>query len=568
MIILILFAFLGGLITILSPCILPILPIVLSGSVTGGKRRPMGVVTGFIVSFTFFTLFLSVIVRATGLSADVLRVTAVVVIALSGISLLVPSFQIAVEKLLSRIAAFAPKQNTNDGFLSGVLVGMSLGLIWTPCVGPILASIITLAATSSVGVNAVIITLSYAIGTAVPLLAITMGGRSLLTSHPWLLANTPRIQKAFGVLMLITAVAIYNSWDRSFQTYILDKFPAYGTGLTKLEDNAIVRNQLNSLQKGGPMLSNLLESNYGNAPEFIPGGEWINSPPLTMKELRGKVVLIDFWTYTCINCIRTLPYLKAWHEKYNDKGLVIVGVHTPEFEFEKEINNVKKAVTDFGLTYPIMQDNDYKTWRAYANRYWPAKYMVDKNGKIRYTHFGEGDYDETETTIQKLLGEAGAEINDKVQNPTYQVESRTPETYLGFERMAGLVSPERVSPDNVVTFTAPVSLPKNSFALSGAWTIGAERATPQTGATLTYHFDAKEVFLVMRPSPNAKGGLRVYLDGKVVTDENKGEDVTEGNVKITSDRLYKLIKLPKAGSHILKLEILDGDIELFAFTFG
>lgn len=568
MIILILFAFLGGLITILSPCILPILPIVLSGSVTGGKRRPMGVVTGFIVSFTFFTLFLSVIVRATGLSADVLRVTAVVVIALSGISLLVPSFQIAVEKLLSRLAAFAPKQNTNDGFLSGVLVGMSLGLIWTPCVGPILASIITLAATSSVGVNAVIITLSYAIGTAVPLLAITMGGRSLLTSHPWLLANTPRIQKAFGVLMLITAVAIYNSWDRSFQTYILDKFPAYGTGLTKLEDNAIVRNQLNSLQKGGPMLSNLLESNYGNAPEFIPGGEWINSPPLTMKELRGKVVLIDFWTYTCINCIRTLPYLKAWHEKYNDKGLVIVGVHTPEFEFEKEINNVKKAVTDFGLTYPIMQDNDYKTWRAYANRYWPAKYMVDKNGKIRYTHFGEGDYDETETTIQKLLEEAGAEINDKVLNPTYQVESRTPETYLGFERMAGLVSPERVSPDNVVTFTAPVSLPKNSFALSGAWTIGAERATPQTGATLTYHFDAKEVFLVMRPSPNAKGGLRVYLDGKVVTDENKGEDVTEGNVKITSDRLYKLIKLPKAGSHILKLEILDGDIELFAFTFG
>ncbi|MBI5018690.1 cytochrome c biogenesis protein DipZ [Candidatus Gottesmanbacteria bacterium] len=568
MIILILFAFLGGLITILSPCILPILPIVLSGSVTGGKRRPMGVVTGFIVSFTFFTLFLSVIVRATGLSADVLRVTAVVVIALSGISLLVPSFQIAVEKLLSRLAAFAPKQNTNDGFLSGVLVGMSLGLIWTPCVGPILASIITLAATSSVGVNAVIITLSYALGTAVPLLAITMGGRSLLTSHPWLLANTPRIQKAFGVLMLITAVAIYNSWDRSFQTYILDKFPAYGTGLTKLEDNAIVRNQLNSLQKGGSMLSNLLESNYGNAPEFIPGGEWINSPPLTMKELRGKVVLIDFWTYTCINCIRTLPYLKAWHEKYNDKGLVIVGVHTPEFEFEKEINNVKKAVTDFGLTYPIMQDNDYKTWRAYANRYWPAKYMVDKNGKIRYTHFGEGDYDETETTIQKLLGETGAEINDKVQNPTYQVESRTPETYLGFERMAGLVSPERVSPNNVVTFTAPVSLPKNSFALSGAWTIGAERATPQTGATLTYRFDAKEVFLVMRPSPNAKGGLRVYLDGKVVTDENKGEDVTEGNVKITSDRLYKLIKLPKAGSHILKLEILDGDIELFAFTFG
>jgi cytochrome c biogenesis protein CcdA/thiol-disulfide isomerase/thioredoxin len=569
MIILILFAFLGGIITILSPCILPILPIVLSGSITGGKRRPMGVVTGFILSFTFFTLFLSAIVRATGLSPDTLRMTAVVIISFFGISLLVPMLQKATEKIFSRLTQLAPKQNTQDGYLSGILVGMSLGLLWTPCVGPILASIITLAATSSVGLNAIIITLSYAIGTAIPLLAITIGGRNLLTNHPWLLKNTTTIQKAFGVLMLLTALAILNSWDRKFQTYILETFPSYGTGLTILEDNAIVRNQLDTLKGGSPMLTDLLSENYGNAPEFIPGGQWFNSQPLSMRELRGKVVLVDFWTYTCINCIRTLPYLTSWHEKYKDKGLVIVGVHTPEFEFEKNPDNVKKAIQDFGIQYPVMQDNNYATWQAYTNRYWPAKYMTDKNGKIRYTHFGEGDYDETEKMIQKLLEETGVTVDEQVANPTYQVQSRTPETYLGYERMAGLVSPERVVPNKATTFTTPVNIQSNRFALHGTWTIGAERAMPTTGATLTYHFEAAEVFLVIRPNtPGAAGGIRVYLDDVPVPDVYKGEDVQGGNVKINEDRLYKLIKLPAPGRHILKLEVLDGDIELYAFTFG
>lgn len=568
MIILIFFAFLGGLITILSPCILPILPVVLSGSITGGKRRPLGVVTGFVASFTFFTLFLSAIVRSTGLPADTLRLVAVVVIAFFGVSLLVPAFQITMEKFFSKVTSFVPKQTQTDGYLSGILVGVSLGLLWTPCVGPILASIITLAATSTVGLNAVIITLAYALGTAIPLLAITLGGRSLLTNHPWLLANTARIQKAFGILMLLTAFAIYHSWDRAFQTFILDKFPAYGTGLTQLEDNALVRNRLTDLQKGGSMMTDLLENNYGNAPEFIAGGKWINSAPLTMQALRGKVVLVDFWTYTCINCIRTLPYIRSWHEKYKDKGLVIVGVHTPEFEFEKDLDNVKKAAADFELTYPIMQDNDYKTWRAYANRYWPAKYLIDKNGKIRYTHFGEGDYDETEEMIQRLLKEAGSTVDEKIENPTYRVETRSPETYLGYERMAGIVSPEPVRPDILTEFSAPAILPRNSFAFTGKWTIGGERAMPQTGATLTYHFEAKEVFLVMRPKEDAKGGIRVFLDGVPVPEKFKGEDVEQSNVKITTDRLYKLIKLPSAGKHILKLEVLDGDIELYAFTFG
>lgn len=568
MIILILFAFLGGLITILSPCILPILPVVLSGSITGGKRRPMGVVTGFILSFTFFTLFLSAIVRATGLSADALRLVAVVVISFFGISLLIPSLQIAIEKLFSRLSQVAPKQNTHNGFISGILVGLSLGLIWTPCVGPILASIITLAATSNVGFSAVVITLAYAIGTAIPLLAITVGGRNLLNRHPWLLANTARIQKGFGVLMLLTALAIYNSWDRQFQTYVLEKFPRYGTGLTKLEDNALVRDQLQTFKKGGSMLTNLTESDYGRAPDFIAGGQWFNSPALSINDLRGKVVLVDFWTYTCINCIRTLPYIKTWHEKYKDRGLVIVGVHTPEFEFEKNPENVKKALKDFGLEYPVVQDNDYATWQAYANHYWPAKYLVDKDGKIRYTHFGEGEYDQTETMIQKLLSEAGSAVNDAVANPTYQVQTRTPETYLGFERMAGLISPERVLPNKTTTFTTPVTIKRNTFAMSGTWTIGAERAMPAIAATLTYHFDATEVFLVMRPKTSGLvANVKITLDEKEVG-TFAGDDAINGVVTIDSDRLYKLIKLPSIGAHMLKLEFLDDNAELFAFTFG
>lgn len=538
MIILVLFAFLGGIVTILSPCILPILPIVLSGSITGGKKRPMGVVTGFIVSFTFFTLFLSAIVRATGLSADALRMVAVIVITFFGLSLLVPALQKATEKIFSRLTQFAPTQTTQDGYWSGVLVGISLGLLWTPCVGPILASIITLAATSSVGLSAVIITLAYAAGTAIPLLMITIGGRTLLTTHPWLLRHTVTIQKAFGILMLITALAIFNSWDRRFQTYILEKFPAYGTGLTILEDNDVVRNQLQTLKEGGSAM-------FGNAPDFVAGGQWFNSEPLSMKELRGKVVLVDFWTYTCINCIRTLPYIKEWNEKYKDHGLIIVGVHTPEFEFEKNPENVKKALKDFDITYPVMQDNEYKTWQAYANHYWPAKYMVDKNGKIRYTHFGEGDYDETEAMIQTLLAETGETVNESISNPTYQVQSRTPETYLGLAR--GDYS---------------------RITTTGSFERSQEFAMPAQGATLSYTFDAAHVFLVMRPNTRGTiGKIKITLDGADVG-AAAGEDVKNGIVTIDGDRLYTIIKLSTPGKHTLKLEFLDGNSELYAFTFG
>jgi len=569
MIILIAFAFLGGIVTILSPCILPILPIVLSGSITGGKQRPWGVVVGFIASFTFFTLFLSAIVKATNISADALRTVSVIIIAGFGISLLVPAFQVAIERLFSRLTSvmsFKTPTATRSDFISGLLIGLSLGLLWTPCVGPILASIITLAATSQVTADAVFITLAYATGTAIPLLAITYGGRNLLTKNQWLVTNTARIQKGFGVLMILTALSIYFQVDRKFQSYILNRFPNYGVGLTKFEDTTTIKNALQQLQNP----SQRKESSMINAPELIPGGKWFGSTPLTIASLRGKVVLIDFWTYTCINCIRTLPYLKAWHEKYKDKGLVIIGVHTPEFEFEKNPDNVARAIRDFGLAYPVMQDNDYATWNAYANRYWPAKYLIDKNGVIRYTHFGEGDYDETETKIQELLKEAGSLSEDlPVDNPTYRIQSRTPEIYLGNWRIANFVSPEPIKQDIATNYSVPKNITRNTFAYGGTWTVGYEYAMPAAGAKLVFRFDAAEVFLVMRPkSKGTMGSIRVLLDGKLVTEENAGADVVSGVVKVDVDRLYKLIKFATAGEHLLELEFQNGNLQLYAFTFG
>lgn len=571
MILLVAFAFLAGFITILSPCILPILPLVLSGSLTGGHRRPLGIVVGFILSFSLFTLFLATIVKTTGISADVLRAFSVVIILLFGASLLLPNFQLTMEKLFTKLSSIVSRNSTQaTGFWSGLVLGMSLGLVWTPCVGPIIASVITLAATSSVNGSAILITFAYSLGTAIPMFAITYGGRSLLNKVPWLLRNTARIQKGFGVLMIIVAISIFFNLDRQFQVLVLDKFPSYGVGLTKLEDNDLVKNLLkknNSLMDknlvGKPMPN---EGSFPQAPELIAGGEWLNSTPLTLSSLRGKVVLIDFWTYTCINCIRTLPYLKSWNEKYKDKGLVIIGVHTPEFEFEKNLRNVQRAVADFKITYPVMQDNDYATWNAYSNHYWPAHYLIDKNGAVRDTHFGEGAYDETEEMIQKLLKETGASVKDKIANPTYSIDSLSPETYLGYSRMSGFSSNEQVSQDVKTIYSIPSSIALNTFAFGGSWMIGEQTTRAYKGSTIEYHFQAKDVYLVINTTSNSE--IQVSLDGKVVDTTVAGEDVKQGTVVVESNRLYHLIKLPKAEDHILKLQFLDDNASVYAFTFG
>ena len=544
MILLIAFAFLAGLVTILSPCILPILPIILSSTIGGqdtGKSRPLGVVIGFVLSFTFFTLFLSAIVSISGISADFLRLFSVIIIAGFGASLLIPQFQVFLERLFSKLSAFMPTSQNRKGFGGGLLIGFSVGLLWTPCVGPILASVISLAITGSVTFDAFLITLAYSLGTAIPMFLIILGGQNALRKVPWLLKNLNNIQKGFGVLMIITALGIYNNYDRKFQTYILNTFPQYGVGLTKFEDSESVKKQLKNMNN--PEVKK--EENGPKAPEIIPGGVWFNSEPLKLSELKGKVVLIDFWTYTCINCQRTFPYLRAWHEKYSDKGLVTIGVHSPEFEFEKSAKNVAQAIKDFGLKYPIVQDNDFATWRAYDNHYWPAKYLIDKDGFVRYTHFGEGEYDTTEETIQKLLSEKGK----KVEEGTVDVEDNTPrgrftpETYLGSLRM------ERNT-------DSPIGLPLHYFSLDGDWMTSGEYSQSGENSSLTMHFYASKVFLVITPK-KAGDKVRVYLDGKL-----------NSTITLDNARLYDIIKLDEVGEHILKLEFENEGIRIFAFTFG
>jgi cytochrome c biogenesis protein CcdA/thiol-disulfide isomerase/thioredoxin len=562
MLILMFFAFLAGIVTILSPCILPVLPIILSGSVTGSKKYPYGVVAGFILSFTFFTIFLSSIVKLTGISGDAVRNFAIVIIFVFGLVLIFPKLLVQFEILASKLVSKTGSNSggvKRDGIWGGFIVGCSLGLIWTPCVGPILASVIALSISGTVAGSSLLIVLSYAIGTAIPMFAILYGGRQVINKVPGLLANLPRIQAIFGVIMILMSIALYFQVERSLQSYVLEKFPKYGAGLTAIENNSLVKKQLNQEDESTDAYA---------APELVDPQNWINSNPQTLSELKGKVVLIDFWTYSCINCIRTIPYLEAWHQKYKDDGFVIIAVHTPEFEFEKNLNNLKKAVEDFGITYPVFQDNDFKTWRAYKNRFWPAKYLIDKDGNIVYKHFGEGQYDETEAVIVEELMKAGyTPKTSGVNVEQYQTFSNTPETYLNYSRIKNFASSEPIQKDKLFKYSYPNKFELNQVAYNGEWTFQKENSTPQANSSLKIKFDSKEVFLVARPkTPNTTGTFNVELNGKPY--QNDQIDTKNGTVTVDSDKLYHLISLPNAGQGELELKFNDNNLEVYAFTFG
>lgn len=605
------FAFVAGIITILSPCILPVLPIVLAGSATGGHRRPLGIITGFVLSFTFFTLFAFAIVSILGLGADILRTVAIVILALFGLTLVIPQLSDLAKRYFSKLANInanrSPPTADRAGFGGGFIIGLSLGLIWTPCVGPIMSAVITLAATSSVSYQAALITLAYSIGTAIPMFAIMVGGRKLLSRIPWLLENTEKVQKAFGILMILIALAMTFGLDRKFQTFILDTFPSYGAGLTSIEDNETVKKQLESFgnepgtDSPSPAAQVMDLARYPDAPnpEFTGATKWLNSEPLTLEKLKGKVILVDFWTYTCINCIRTLPYLTSWDAKYKDQGLVIIGVHSPEFAFEKEEKNVREAMKEYGIEYPVVQDNGFAIWKSYRNRYWPAKYLIDAQGRVRDTHFGEGAYEETERKIQELLKEAGMENVDKEvtkETPTERTASITPETYLGLARMERNFG--RTQPSTTTTsFTDQVSgtkeeewvIPQDSFAFDGKWSFDDERAMPEYWASLDFRVRGSDVYLVMRPKePGKIAQVTIGLGAFDFPPQWYGKDVKEGGiVTVNEDRLYHLVHIPdqamlKArfpgtgyddGTYVLHIGISQEGAatttpELYAFTFG
>ena len=585
MTILILFAFLSGIVTIFAPCIWPILPIVLSAGATGGERKPLGIVTGLAVSFMLATLALAFVVQVIPFDPEVLRLFAVFVIALLGLTLIVPALGARLEGVVSRFASLGGRftKNSGTGFWSGFITGFALGLVWSPCAGPILATIATLAATQAVSFQVVLITLAFVLGVSLPLFVLAVLGKRVLTKTRALAPYTKRIQQTFGLIMILAAGAIYTGYDKILQTKLLDTFPSYESFLNGLEKNDTVKQKLDEL-KSVDRESSLLKKEepklnmqsslpqYGQAPEFVDIEKWLNTDSaLTMEGLRGKVVLIDFWTYSCINCIRTLPYVTGWYEKYKDQGFVVIGVHTPEFAFEKKTTNVVDALARYGINYPVAQDNNYGTWQAYNNRYWPAHYLIDTEGNIREYHFGEGNYKETEQAIQSLLEEAGRKASTDTLGIVGDAPGRgqTSETYLGSSRMERFLSPERVTGEAQM-FTAPVTFKEDSFAYTGTWKVESERAIAGSDTILALRFKGKKVFLVMAPPDNASSGsVKVFLDQNLITKELSGKDVIDGKVLVDADRLYELFDgKGMSGEHTLRLEFETPGTAAYAFTFS
>ena len=573
------FALVAGAATALSPCVLPVLPAVLGAGVTGGRRRPLGVVTGMVATFTFATVALVYVIDALGLPNDIVRTIAIVTLLGFGGVLLVPGLAARIEALASRLAP-APARVGGQGFASGLILGGSLGFVYTPCAGPILAGVITVSAAQDFTAGKLAVALAYALGSALVLYAVMLGGRRIADRMgPY----RARVQAAMGAAMIAVAVAISADLDLKFQNAIADDLPAVLVNPSGgIEDSAAVAGELDSLRGGhGAPEGGQAEAeagidlpDYGPAPDFVDAGEWFNTDgeELSIPELtgEGRVVLIDFWTYTCINCIRTFPYLRAWDRAYRGDGLTIVGVHAPEFAFEREASNVGEAIDEFQITYPVVQDNEFGTWTAYANRYWPAKYLIDADGRVRYAHFGEGEYETTERAIRSLLAEAGEDsLGREAREPDAEVADRglgTPETYLGAARARGFVSGTIVPGAQRFDPIPAAELPPNGFAYGGRWRIDEESATAVAGATLNLRFHARRAFLVLAPA-RGSGRVRVELDGRPIPRRLAGEDVSRGAVRVTEQRLHRLVDLPEAGDHTLTLRF-DAGVSGYAFTFG
>jgi cytochrome c biogenesis protein CcdA/thiol-disulfide isomerase/thioredoxin len=595
MIVLLAFALLAGAGTALSPCVLPVLPALLSAGGVGGRRRPLGIVLGLSITLTVTIVGVAKVVGGVGLGADPLRNVAVVVLIAFGLALLMPGVAARIEAPLSRLARLGPR-STGDGFRSGLLVGAALGFVYTPCASPILAAVISVSAASG---KTIVIAVAYAAGSALVLFALTLGGRRLF-DRVRRAGRGPQLQRALGTIMILTALAIVTNLDVNFDQFVAQHIP--NVNLTaSLECSSTVTSRLHQISgrepkftpangsaacggsatavrpaAAGASQATLLAdarslNDLGTAPEFTETERWFNTPknrPLSLASLHGRVVLIDFWTYTCINCIRTLPYLKAWDAAYRDKGLTIVGVHTPEFAFEHDTNNVANAINQFGLHYPVVQDNAMGTWNAYGNQYWPADYLVDSYGHVRYVALGEGDYAKTETAIRALLAEAGYAVGGK-GHPTGVIlptQLATPETYLGTARAQGWTNGPKPGLHDYGP-GPPGSLAVNAFAYSGAWNIAAQPATAVSGAGVDGEFQAKSVYLVLSSAGERPRPVEVLLDGRPIPAAVAGSDVHGGLVTVRNQRLYTLVSLPRSERHRLALRFAPG-VSGYAFTFG
>ncbi len=542
MLVLLAIGFVAGVVTALSPCVLPVLPIVLAGGATG--RKPVAIVAGIVLSFTVFTLFAAWLLDLLGLPQDVLRTLAIALLFLLALSLLVPQLG----ELLARPLQFLTRRSGGDRG-GGFLLGVSLGLVFVPCAGPVLAAVTVLAAQQEVGLDAVLLTLAYALGAAGPMLAIAFAGQKAARIFRM---RAEAVRRGSGILVAAAALAIALGVDRELQTFV----PGYTESLQeRFERSDAAQRELRDLTGSGAPQADGTEAvldDYGPAPEFTGITRWLNSEPLTLAGLRGRVVLIDFWTYSCINCLRTLPYIRDWDDRYRDAGLTIVGVHSPEFAFERVEANVRENAKRLGVRYPIALDNDFATWSAWRNQYWPAKYLIDRRGNVRFYHFGEGEYAKSEEAIRTLLAEGGADVPAASGLPDESPSGlRTPETYLGFKRLDRNGGEEVVN-DAEHSYALPAQLGESELAFGGRWQVESERAVAGRDARLRLRYKAAAVYLVL----TGTGSVDVLVDGK-----------RERRVQVAGDKLYTLVDRTETGDHLLELRFTP-DVAGYAFTFG
>ena len=568
---LVLLAYFGGVLTILSPCILPVLPFVFARSDQPFRKSGLPLLAGMCITFAVVASLATVgggwAVRANQFG----RIAALVLFALFGLTLLFSSLADRLSRPLVRLGNRLSK-NSDSGasVLNSFLLGIGTGLLWAPCAGPILGLILTGAALQGASARTALLLLSYAAGAATSLAVALLAGGRLFAAMKRGLGVEEWIRRALGVAVLAAVAAVAFGLDRG----VLTRLSLASTG--NLEQRLLDR-----FHPPKPIvITQTIDVSDSAKPDLSGATAWINSQPLTFASLRGKVVLVDFWTYSCINCLRTLPYIKAWNEKYKDSGLVIIGVHTPEFPFEKDEANVRKAVKDLGITYPVPMDNNYKIWRSFNNEYWPADYLIDATGAVRFHHFGEGAYDESEKQIRTLLEEANhtplpqtattiaASGTEAAADPN---DVQSPETYVGYARAQNFASPGGFNEDDPQNYRTPAALSLNQWGLAGKWKDEDQVATSlAAGDSISYRFHARDLHLVLGPGENGKPiRFRVTLDGQA-PGANHGVDTdAEGYGEVTEDRLYQLIR--QQGSihdRTFRIEFLVPGVRAYSFTFG
>lgn len=589
---LLIIAYLGGALTILSPCILPILPFVFARAEKSFVRSTLPMLAGMAITFALVATLAAIGGSWAVQANEYGRIAAIALLAVFGVSLLSPRIASALSQPVvdfgNRLMSATGHGRATPDIAGSFVLGIATGLLWAPCAGPILGLVLTGAALQGANLATTFLLLAYAAGAATSLAIAMLVGGKVFAAMKRSLGISERIRQVLGAAVLAGVAAIALGLDTgllaqlsyastsSFEQSVLQRLDAKAAG-GPLSETATNDAVVASADANRAFQSDLPVEAV--APSLDGAVEWLNSSPLTTEALRGKVVLIDFWTYSCINCIRTVPYVRAWAEKYRDQGLVVIGVHAPEFAFEKKIDNVRKAVGDFKINYPVAIDNDYRIWRAFENSYWPAHYLIDAKGQLRYHHFGEGNYPQTERAIQDLLREAGSDMDASapVAPETKGAELgadlsniRSSETYIGYQRAANFASNESLSADAARTYTA-AEPGLNEWGLSGTWTVGAEQATldaPDGG--IATRFSARDLHLVLGPSAGGKPvRFQVTIDGKA-PGNNHGADIdANGNGTVTSTRLYQLVRQSgDVSARTFNIRFLDPGVQAYAFTFG